>query len=59
MSTREAAELLGVSRTTIRHMIERGDLAPVLQGPGIRGAQFFDRADVEALAAAREKKVRP
>jgi len=58
MSTREAAERLGVARTTITRMIERGDLAPVLQGPGIRGAQFFDPADVEALAVAREKKAR-
>ena len=58
MSTREAAERLGVARTTIKNMIERGDLTPVLQGPGIRGAQFFDPADVEALAVAREKKGR-
>ena len=49
--TAEVAERLGVSIKTAHRLVARGDLVPVAKIPGIRGAFFFRRSDVEALAA--------
>lgn len=53
IGTTEAARLLGKSPATIRRMIEAGELKPAARAPGgFRPAYLFNRADVEALAAA-------
>ena len=53
VTTHEAAEILGVSVFQIARLAQRGDLVPSVQAPGKRGARFFDRAAVQALAAER------
>lgn len=49
LTTREAAELLGVAPQTIARWVESGRLVPTLRAPGLRGAMFFERAAVDAL----------
>jgi excisionase family DNA binding protein len=50
ITTREAAELLGVRPRMVRRLIEQGHLAPVPVGTW---EHLYERAEVEALAAAR------
>ena len=49
LTTREAADALGVTVQTIAKWVDKGRIAPALQGPGLRGAMFFDPSDIEAL----------
>lgn len=51
ISTAEAAQLLGRSVGTVNRWAANGRLTTVAKVPGPRGARFFDRAEVEALAA--------
>jgi excisionase family DNA binding protein len=53
VTTREAAELLGVSVFQVARLAQRGELVPAVQAPGKRGARFFDRSAVEAFIASR------
>jgi len=50
MTTRETAELLGVSTFTIRRAVKHGVLDPVRLGE--RGYLRFRRRDLEALIAS-------
>lgn len=50
ISTREAAELAGVSVRQFIRQVERGEVTPAKKLPGIRGAYLFHRSDVEAHA---------
>lgn len=50
ISTREAAELVGVSVRQFIRQVERGDVSPAKKFPGIRGAYLFRRSDVERVA---------
>lgn len=52
VTSRETAQLLGVSVATVTRMVRRGDLIPAHQAPGRRGAYLFDRSYIEQLAAA-------
>ena len=54
LSTRDIAERKGVAPTTVARWVNAGRLTPVLRLPGIRGAMFFDPADVDALDAKPE-----
>lgn len=47
----EASQVLNRNRSTVTRMVERGELNPVSKLPGLRGAFFFNRADIEALLA--------
>ena len=49
MGTRDVAERLGVSIATVNRMARDGRLKAALRMPGVRGAQLFDREQVEAL----------
>ncbi len=51
LTAREAAELLNVSVFQVARLAQRGDLPTAMQAPGKRGARFFLRVDVEALAS--------
>ncbi|WP_157759411.1 helix-turn-helix domain-containing protein [Cellulosimicrobium cellulans] len=53
MSTRDAAERLGVSIPTVTRYVRDGVLRAELKAPGSRGAYMFDPVAVEALAAER------
>lgn len=52
VSTAEAATLLGKSTATINRWAEDGALPVAFKAPGVRGARFFARADVENLSRA-------
>lgn len=54
IGTVEAAELLGVERSTLTRWVQLGRIAEATKLPGSRGARLFRRSDVEALAADRE-----
>jgi excisionase family DNA binding protein len=49
--TAEAAQLLGVSQSTVLRMVARGTLTPSHKAPGKRGAFAFNRTEVERAAA--------
>lgn len=49
VSTLETARLMGLSPSGVSRRVRRGVLTPVTKAPGIRGAYFFRRAEVEAL----------
>lgn len=53
LTTRQAAEVLGVSRRTVLYLVERGELVPAERIEALRGALLFDLDTVEALAAER------
>lgn len=50
LSTAEAATLLGKSTATINRWADSGALPVAVKAPGVRGARFFARADVENLS---------
>jgi len=53
LTSREAAERLGVSISTLHLLSQLGEITPVLQAPGLRGAKWFSPEDVDALKAKR------
>lgn len=54
MSSREAAELLGINAQAWHRLVAKERLIPVKQVPGIRGAKFWKTTDVMRLAVKRE-----
>lgn len=53
LTAAEVARIYGCHVRTVHRLVERGDLPVAVKAPGLRGAKFFRRADVLALAAAR------
>lgn len=51
LTTKEAADLLGVSVATINRWADKGDLTVAAKAPGLRGARLFRRIAVEDKAA--------
>ena len=51
LPTSEVADRIGRTVRQVHHLIETGELTPVMKGKGIRGPMFFDPTDVDALAA--------
>ena len=51
IGTRQAAEILGVPRTTLASRLAAGTIAPAIKLPGRTGAFLFDRAYIEQIAA--------
>jgi excisionase family DNA binding protein len=52
ITTRQAAEILRVSPSTVLRMVNRDrSLTPTVRAPGLRGALLFRRSDIEALGA--------
>lgn len=49
LSTRDVAERRGVAVTTVARWVRDGRLTPALRLPGIRGAMFFEPAEVDSL----------
>jgi hypothetical protein len=53
----EAARMLGRSPRFVHRLVIAGKLEPVVIAPGgFNGSFMFNRADIEALVAAREEK---
>lgn len=51
----EATEILGVGKDTLIRMIARGVITPRQKLPGPNGAWLFTRAEVQRVAAERDK----
>jgi excisionase family DNA binding protein len=51
LTTAQAAARLGVSVPTLNRWVRHGRIKPAIEGPGLRGARFFDPSDIDALAA--------
>lgn len=54
LTTRQAADALGVTPRQVARMVEDGVIAPAAKGPGSRGAFLFDPDVVELLRKDRE-----
>ena len=52
ITTRQAADELGVSVRRIHYLVTRGELTPATRIEGLRGPLLFDRA---AIAAAKKE----
>ncbi|MGO3021922.1 MAG: helix-turn-helix transcriptional regulator [Brevibacterium sp.] len=50
----EAARILEVDRSTFLRWAAAGKITPAVAGNGRTGEKFFNRSDVEALAAERD-----
>lgn len=50
LGSKEAAEVLGISRTSLNRAVRAGDIPPVAQIPGKTGAYLFDARVIDALA---------
>ena len=48
-TTAQAAERLGISVPTLNRWVRHGRVQPAIEGPGLRGARFFDPSDVDTL----------
>lgn len=46
----EAAEILGLERSTLTRWMQRGTIKPLTKLDGDRGAYVFDRAEVIAIS---------
>ena len=55
IGTAEAAEILGIDRSTLSRHVAFGKIQPAMQLPGIRGAMLFDRQGVEQYAKELRK----
>lgn len=55
MTTKEVADLLGVSVPTVHRLVQRGDLTAAAKAPGRRGAFLFDPQEVKRYAAERSR----
>lgn len=53
MTASDAADDLGIERSTLALWAREGKITPLMKLPGIRGAYVFARADVERLAQER------
>lgn len=55
MATADVVAMLGLSNSTIIRMVDDGKLSPAFKAPGIRGAYFFNRSEIEAMAKGDAK----
>lgn len=49
IGTAQAAEVIGVDRSTLSHWIAKGRISPVQKLPGKTGALLFARSEVERV----------
>ncbi len=54
LSTVEAAEIIGVERSTLSRWIASGRIRPAHKLPGATGAHLFERREVERVAAEHQ-----
>lgn len=45
---KEAANILGVNRSTLTRWVAAGVIEPAIKAPGYKGILLFNRADIEA-----------
>ncbi len=59
IGTAEAAEVIGVDRSTLSHWIAKGRIAPAQKLPGKTGVLLFDRSEVERVATEYAASLAP
>lgn len=52
IGTAQAAKIVGVNRSTLTRLVERGEVRAFKPVPGERTPLLFDRSEVEAFALA-------
>lgn len=52
----EAAQILGIDRSTLSRMVRAGSVPVVLQMPGRTGARLFSRKAVMSVARERQQR---
>ena len=50
IASADAAQALGINRSTLSRWVRDGRITPELRGTGLRGPMWFKRSDVERLA---------
>lgn len=55
ITTAQASKLLRLHPRSVSRLANLGVLPTAAKAPGVRGAYLFDPAEVERVAAAREK----
>jgi excisionase family DNA binding protein len=55
LTTRDVADRLGVTPSTVSRLVARGDLTPVFKLAGPRGAFLFRPADIDQLEQAAKQ----
>lgn len=53
LTSRQVAEQMNTTVTTVNRWVQAGRLEPALRVPGYRGARLFDPASIEALAKGK------
>lgn len=53
LPSKEAAEELGISRSTLNRWVEQHVITPSAKAPGLRGAFLFAPAEVKRVKALR------
>lgn len=56
ITSAEAANVLGVNPQKFHRLVATHGIAPALEAPGLRGAKFWLRRDIDRLAAALTEK---
>lgn len=49
LSTTQAAEVIGIERSTISRWVQQGLMKPTLKLPGQQGAFVFDASEIERV----------
>lgn len=57
LGTVEAAEMIGVERSTLTRWVASGRILPIRKLPGRNGAVLFDRTEVERVAAGYAEEI--
>lgn len=57
--TRDVADMLGMSVAHVNRLASEGALPILAKAPGLRGANVFDRAEVEKIAPRIRKEAKP
>jgi hypothetical protein len=50
LTSRQGADRLGVNIQKFHRLVAANDVEPVVVGTGLRGAKFWNPADIDALA---------
>lgn len=54
LTTKQAANIIGVSPMQISRLVRGGHLEPAIKAPGKRGAYLFEASEIEYFKTVRE-----
>lgn len=56
LSSREAAERIGISVASFHRLARKHTVSPIIEAPGVRGAKFWLRTDIDKLTAIASRE---